>query len=135
MRMEMRVRTRNRIVIGVRITFVFGLIGLFGYKAYQVEPKSTMHAVIIGLIGFVGALIGRLLYVRTLERGLKQMRDQLGLKREDLSAVKEAPIPLVPTPLFPKNKMERVRAGFFIIMLVVLLILGWTGMLKKWFLE
>ncbi len=128
----MRVRTRNRIVIGVRLTILAGLVGFGLYKVYQVEPKIAIGGAIFGLINFVIILTVRLLYIRSLERTTKQMRDEMGSKREDLPLV-ETPIPLFPSPLFPKSKKERVKAIFFIVFLVVLLILGWTGMLKKWF--
>jgi hypothetical protein len=129
----MRVRTRNRLVIGAHLTIVIGLVGFGLYKVYEVEPKIAVQAAIVGLIGFIISLTVRLHYIRVIERATKRMRDEAGLKREDLPPVAEAPIPLIPSPLLPKNKRELARAIFFAAMLVVLLILGWTGMLKKWF--
>jgi hypothetical protein len=129
----MRVRTRNRLVIGAHLTIVIGLVGFGLYKVYQVEPKIAIEAAIVGLISFVISLTVRLYYIRALERTSKRMRDEAGLKREDLPPVAEVPIPLIPSPLLPKNKKELARAIFFVAMLLALLILGWTGMLKKWF--
>jgi hypothetical protein len=131
----MRVRTRNRIVIGVRLTILTSLAGFGLYKYYQVESKDAVHVAVDGIISFIIVLVVTEIYIRRLRRASKQMRDELGLKREDLSTVEEAPIPLLPSPLLPKGKKELARAAFFIVLLVVLLILSWTGMLKKWFVD